>query len=223
MADNDQARATRWLGLSAAARVVGAHPSTLREWAERGLVTHIRTPGGHRRFALEDLHAFVVASTRASTALAPLDAATSGIADRALAQIHSGPMQAMPWHAAHSPREVERKREQGRRLLGLALHYVSRQSGRDNVLHEAEEIGGDYGRDAVADHLPLSETVQAFFFFRDSLIRATRPSGTPPGRFDDEDVRINHDLRVFLDAVFYAMLAAYEQTRFPSLPAERES
>ncbi len=199
----------RWLALSAAAAFVGVHPSTLRDWAERGLVAHLRTPGGHRRFSEADLRAFVESNRRASTALVPLAPMAQEIEARALRQIHSGVPADAQWRGAHDSTGLEHKREQGRRLLGLALQYVSRQSGREAVLGEAEEIGRDYGRDAVERRLSLPETVRAFYFFRDSLIRATRPS--PPGDpLDAEDVRIHTDLHIFLDAVFFAMLAAFE-------------
>jgi excisionase family DNA binding protein len=199
----------RWLTLSAAARFMGVHPSTLRDWAERGLVAYLRTPGGHRRFAEADLHAFVASNRHASLALVPLAPAAQDIEARTLRQIHSGVPTDAQWRGAHDPTGIEHKREQGRRLLGLALQFVSRQSGREVVLIEAEELGRDYGRDAALLQLPLPETVRAFYFFRDSLIRATRPSA-PGDPLDAEDARIHADLHTFLDVVFFAMLAAFE-------------
>jgi excisionase family DNA binding protein len=208
MGDGDRAP-EHWLTLSAAARFVGVHPSTLREWAERGIIAHLRTPGGHRRFAEADLRAFMAASRHAGTALVLLAPVAQEIEARTLRQIHTGVPTDAAWRGAHDATGIEHKREQGRRLLGLALQFVSRQSGRESVLAEAEEIGRDYGRDAVARRIPLPETVRAFYFFRDSLIQATRPSplGDP---LDAEDVRIHTDLHIFLDAVFFAMLAAFE-------------
>ena len=44
-----------------AARLIGCHQSTLSRWAERELIPHLRTPGGHRRFRRSDLEAFVAA------------------------------------------------------------------------------------------------------------------------------------------------------------------
>lgn len=211
MADEQSRASERWLTLSAAARYVGVHPSTLRDWAERGLVAHLRTPGGHRRFAEADLGAFVAANRHASVALVPLEPGVRELEDRTLRQIHHDVPPDAPWRGAHDPAGMEQKREQGRRLLGLALQYVSRQSGRATVVAEAEEIGREYGRDAVLRHISLPETVRAFAFFRDSLIRATRPTAAAIEQIDAEDVRIHHDLRVFLDVVFYAMLAAFEE------------
>ena len=217
MTDEADSATGRWLTLSMAANYVGVHSSTLREWAERGLVTHLRTPGGHRRFATSDLQAFVAANRHTSTVLVVLAPVVRDIEDRALQHIHSGALTTSPWHHAHDSGGIEQKREQGRRLLGLALHYVSRQTGREAVILEAEEIGRTYGRDAVARQISLPETVRAFYYFRDSITRATRPSVASAADIDAEDVRIHRDLRVFLDAVFYAMLAAFEESQHQAL------
>ena len=45
----------RLLNSGEAARILGIHQNTLRSWADRGLVPHLRTPTGYRRFAIEDL------------------------------------------------------------------------------------------------------------------------------------------------------------------------
>lgn len=46
---------TRLLSVSDAARMLGVSPSSLRAWAAAGLVPHVRTPGGHRRFEVQEL------------------------------------------------------------------------------------------------------------------------------------------------------------------------
>lgn len=43
------------LSVSAAARMLGVSPSSLRAWAAAGRVPHVRTPGGHRRFQRDEL------------------------------------------------------------------------------------------------------------------------------------------------------------------------
>ena len=46
---------TQLLSVSAAARLLGVSSSSLRAWAAAGRVPHVRTPGGHRRFELDEL------------------------------------------------------------------------------------------------------------------------------------------------------------------------
>ena len=45
----------RMLSVSSAARLLGVSPSSLRAWAAAGQVPHVRTPGGHRRFDVDQL------------------------------------------------------------------------------------------------------------------------------------------------------------------------
>jgi excisionase family DNA binding protein len=45
----------RLLSVSAAAKLLGVSSSSLRAWAAAGRVPHVRTPGGHRRFELDEL------------------------------------------------------------------------------------------------------------------------------------------------------------------------
>ena len=41
--------------MSVAAKLVGTHPQTLREYERRGLITPQRTDGGNRRYANNDI------------------------------------------------------------------------------------------------------------------------------------------------------------------------
>ncbi len=45
----------RLLTISEAANRLGVHQKTLRAWADKGLVAHIRTPTGYRRFDPADI------------------------------------------------------------------------------------------------------------------------------------------------------------------------
>ena len=45
----------RLLSISEAADRLGVHQKTLRAWADRGLIAHIRTPTGYRRFDPDDI------------------------------------------------------------------------------------------------------------------------------------------------------------------------
>ncbi len=44
-----------WLTLAEAVEELHAHESTVRRWADRGAIKTVRTPGGQRRFAREDV------------------------------------------------------------------------------------------------------------------------------------------------------------------------
>jgi excisionase family DNA binding protein len=46
----EPADGTALLSISQAAQLLGVHPQTLRAWADKGLVPHVRLPSGQRRF-----------------------------------------------------------------------------------------------------------------------------------------------------------------------------
>ncbi len=51
-----------WLTLGQAAKFLGVAQSTIRKWSDQGQVRAFYTPGGHRRFRLDDLQSFVDSS-----------------------------------------------------------------------------------------------------------------------------------------------------------------
>jgi excisionase family DNA binding protein len=61
LADMSTNRATSRLGLSTseAARHLGVSLSTVRRWSDAGHLRGYRTPGGQRRFTVEQLDAFL--------------------------------------------------------------------------------------------------------------------------------------------------------------------
>jgi hypothetical protein len=126
------------------------------------------------------------------------------------------------WHAAFNEAERAARRESGRRLLGLAIQFTSRRKGREAILDEARSIGREYGRDAVERGLSLVETTQALMFFRTVLISAARPGLSTQGKYDAEDVRIHRSLRQFLNQVFFAAMAGFENQVQARLPEQSE-
>ncbi len=45
----------RMLTVGQAADYIGVSPSSIRKWSDRGLIQAYRTPGGDRRFSIDDL------------------------------------------------------------------------------------------------------------------------------------------------------------------------
>lgn len=203
-----------WLTLGQAAEFLGVHPATLRRWADDGEVPCIRTPGGHRRFLEEGLHLFL--SGQAEPAH---DAPSAGL-ERSLVldtrrQLRSPEAREMSWHKAFREEDLADRRASGRRLLGLAIQFTSRSTGREAILTQARSIGNAYGRDAFARGLSVVDLTKAFLFFRESLIRSARPGLSERGRYDAEDVHIHRSLRQFLDEVLFATMAGYEEGLLP--------
>ena len=49
----------RLMSVGEAAAYLGVSPASLRKWSNSGLVPTYRTPGGQRRYSVEDLDAFM--------------------------------------------------------------------------------------------------------------------------------------------------------------------
>lgn len=207
----------RWLTLAEAARFLGVHPSTLRRWSDDGAIRCMRTPGGHRRFLEQDLHTFLEAREQPASP-STSDSFLQSMLQHTRREMSLERVEAQPWHAAFDESGRAARRESGQRLLGLALQYTLRATGREAILEEAQRIGREYGEDAVRRGLSLTDTVRALFFFRETLIRSARPGLTTRGQYDAEDVHIHSSLREFLDEVLFAALEGYESSWRPSLP-----
>jgi excisionase family DNA binding protein len=207
----------RWLTLSEAAQTLGVHATTLRRWADEGQIRCLRTPGGHRRFLEADLQTFVQAQMESGGPGAP-EGLERALVLRTRREMQSRVSAETPWRIAFDEAERAARRTSGRRLVGLAIQYTSRSTGREAILDEGRRMGREYGRDAAERGLSLVDTTRAFLFFREALIRSARPGLSTRGQYDAEDVHIHRSLREFLDQVFFAAMAAYEQHLNPALP-----
>jgi excisionase family DNA binding protein len=195
-----------WLSLAEASERLGVHQTTLRRWADAKQIPCFRTPGGHRRFRVDDLTAWMNARQTAVPS-APTPTAVQNVIGFTRHQMAERHVSESAWYVAFD-REGERQqmREMGRRLMGLAIHAgrVGRTQYRESVLDQGRRIGDMYGRQCAKHGVSLADTMRGFFFFRESLLRATRPD---PGTGD----QVNPErLRHFMNEVMYACLSGYE-------------
>ena len=199
----------RWLTVTQAARILGVHATTLRRWADDGDVRCLRTPGGHRRFLEDDVNAFLNAGGQPASSAAS-EALLQNVLLHTRQEMSLEKADVEPWHAAFDETSRTARQESGRRLVGLALQYTLRTTGRELVVKEGQRIGWEYGQDAAQRGLSIADTVRAFFFFRETFIRSARPGISSRGQYDAEEVHIHRSLREFLDHVFFAALEGYE-------------
>ena len=166
------------MSLGAVSKALGINDGTLRQWADRGRLPVYRTPGGHRRFLREDVEALMQES---SAAAFPSPAANSDSEDMALRRIRRKLSQLDPlqqtWLESFQAEGRDRMRLFGRRLLSLLLQ--SRLNGRGRrrgeTLSETHMLGHEYGSEMAARGVPLTDSVQAFLFFRQAVVEAVHP------------------------------------------------
>jgi excisionase family DNA binding protein len=141
--------------------LLGVPPTTVRRWADAGLLEVQRTPGGHRRFRRDSvlaLHRQVPGHAEPAPAAPPWTLDTAALAHQ-------------QWHAhLQSPAGAGRMRGLGQRLLGLLIQYLTRREDDARFLAEGREIGESYGLEAAQSAASLHDVVEAFLFFRSSFL-----------------------------------------------------
>ena len=203
----------RWLSLGAACQVVGVNGSTLRQWADSGLLQTFRTPGGHRRFLREDL----VTLLESRTVKRPADAAHQpSLSDRALRRIrrrlHEEQTGTPRWYEALDDTTLGRLRLFGRRLLDLTTEYLTQRRRRPELLEEVRLIGEEYGEEMARHHLPLRDVLETFLFFRHSLLDSVRESARRGAPYGEDVSQALQPAEAMADELLLAMADAYERS-----------
>ena len=166
------------MSLGAVSRALGINDATLRQWADRGRLPVYRTPGGHRRFLREDVEALVRERSNGSTAAAQQDndpeAPVLRRIRRNLSQID---MSKQTWLRSFQAEGRDRMRLFGRRLLSLLLQNPMNSTSRrrGETLSETHMLGHEYGSEMAARGVPLTDSVQAFLFFRQAVVETVPP------------------------------------------------
>lgn len=159
------------MSLGEVCRALEINEATLRQWADRGRLPVYRTPGGHRRFLREDVDALL--SRNQPTGTDPEDLALQRIR-RKLSQ---SDFAEQPWMASFQAEGRDRMRLFGRRLLSLLLRNdlegQSRRKGE--TMSETHMLGHEYGSEMAARGVPLTDSVQAFLFFRQAVVESVQP------------------------------------------------
>jgi len=202
---------TQWLALKEASDFLGVHFTTLRTWADNGDIPVFRTPGGHRRFSLDDLRRFL--SDRGSQLNAP---STRGLVELAVGRVREELQRATPmvqrWHYPLQGDAEQARRQRGQQLFVLAVSYVMKPGQRERLIESGRELGREYGQEAAQSGVGLAETGRAVQFFRSQLVNAVRheEGAVDP---DADDLRVQRLIDQFLDEVLYAVLDGYERAQ----------
>lgn len=161
-------RATGWVTLAAACRMLGVSPSTVRRWGDTGMVRTYLTPGGHRRFSQAGLEALLPdRPTSARPSLTDLGETPDRMArgyHRAAGTVPGR----MPWIAELEDDQRERFRGYGRDIVAALIAVLDTGDARqrDEHLRTAEDACAQYGRIARREGLPIVTTADLFLRFR---------------------------------------------------------
>ena len=166
---------TQWLSLRDACDLLQVSQVTLRHWADAGHLRVYRTPGGHRRFAREDLLALTQHQPDSHSPDTP-DKLEDAALRRIRRRLSHEEVARQSWYQSVEEEGRDRMRLFGRRLLSLLVQGLPprRASGRrQEVLAEALMLGHEYGSEMSERNVPLKDTVEAFIFFRTLVLDST--------------------------------------------------
>jgi excisionase family DNA binding protein len=205
----------RWLTINEACKLLGVDQSTLRRWSDAGKVPVFRTPGGHRRYAEDDLRALLGDGPRRQERPR---VSRQELADRSLSAYEEEYLRGARerrWFSAYSAATLEEHRKLGRRLIDLAVRYAAaapHSGDRPSLLIDAEQIGAHYGRAGASAGLTISETVEAYLYFRFPVVRAVMGMIEEEGLAAKRAARLFVEIGHFMDRVLVAAVQAHEAT-----------
>jgi excisionase family DNA binding protein len=153
-----------WLSLRQAAEMLGMHPATVRVWADRNELPSRRTSGGHRRFRRSDIEARL----RQETEQKPNPAAQlliQSVLGRIRFAFTDGTLNTLPWYQHFDEAARDAYRHLGRRVLDLLLRTITNGTHKDELRHEAVQLGIEYGTITCKSHVPVADAVRAFLYF----------------------------------------------------------
>lgn len=198
-----------WISLGAACRLLKVSESTLRQWADSGRIRSYRTPGGHRRFSREDLYALMEGTRPVPEGAAPItwnEAALRRIRRRLRASRGAHPS----WFDRMDDATRIRLRLFGHRLLELASQFIRQRRQRALLLEETRAVGEEYGAELARQGVPFTQVVEAYAFFRNTLVDTLLESATTPASRGEEVRQLWHQVNQVTDAVLHGMAQAYD-------------
>jgi excisionase family DNA binding protein len=201
---------SKWLALTQASKMLGIHPTTLRDWVDEGVIASFHTPGGHRRFAESDIQAFI-ATSKIGKPHCSIPVATK----RTLAQMHAKlkTTDAKPLLAAFNTKERIRHRELGRQLTAILVQHLTPNTHHDADSQNIREIGVQYSRECRAQRLPLTEAMRIFLFFSRAVTEAAVESPRLTGLPRQEILRVLKQFHEVLDAIHIAIIESYTEQK----------
>lgn len=196
-----------WLCLSEAAELLGVHTSTVRTWANQGLLPAHRTEGGHRRFRRDDIEMWM--HTRQNNGNIEFGVVAQNALKHMRLEISAGKLEQASWYQKLDAEARDQYRQSGRSLLLGLVDYLS-ASDTIEMDPEAQSLGYEYASRGNRYGLSSVDAVNAFLFFRnmmiDALVEFYRLAGV---RSPQAWAKMIKRTQIFTDAIMITLLDTY--------------
>ena len=157
-----------WLSLSDVARMLGVHSSTVRAWADQGVLPVYRTEGGHRRFLQDEINLWVQTS-RQKKEVDP-ERALRDVLKRIRFKIGENQLESEKWYQKLDNDARLKYRMSGKNLMQSLASYLSAEG--EDAIAEARSLGYEYASRGRRYGLSIIDATCAFLFFRNALLEA---------------------------------------------------
>jgi excisionase family DNA binding protein len=196
----------RWLSLSAAAKILGVHPSTVRLWSDKGTLPTHKTQGGHRRYNQDEISLWAKSNYKPSE-IEP-ERMMQEVIKNVRIQISEGHLQAEAWYQKLDEDARTQYRMGARSLFHGLMTYVATNGAEAES--EAYAIGYEYASRAHRYSLNYVDAARAFLFFRntliDSVIKVYHEANMPSG----QTAEIFGKIHTFTDDILISLLQTFQ-------------
>ncbi|MGD8405046.1 MAG: helix-turn-helix domain-containing protein [Anaerolineales bacterium] len=198
---------SNWLSLSAAAELLGVHPSTVRLWSDKGMLPVHRTKGGHRRYKRDEVMLWAQTAREVRT-VQPEDLMQSAVRNVRI-QVTEGRLEAESWYQKLDEEARSQYRQSSRSLFQGLMNFLA--STNEDADSEAFAVGYEYASRARRYNLSYVDATRAFMFFRNVLIESVMKvyseANIPSGKAWEKMLGKMH---TFTDQILISLLDTYQ-------------
>ncbi len=157
-----------WLSLSDVSKLLGVHPSTVRNWSDDGILPVHRTKGGHRRFLRSEVELWMQ-SQRVDVS-ADVDNVIQNALRGVRVQIDIEHLEKETWYQKLDTATREQYRSSWRTLLHGLVKSIADDEIAETI--EAETLGYEYAFRGWHHGLTYLEVAHALLYFKKILMDA---------------------------------------------------
>lgn len=197
-----------WLTLTQTAELLGVHPSTVRQWSDKGQIPVHRTEGKHRRYRRSEIDLWERANRQNQTA------GSENIVQHALKLIHikinEGLLESEAWYQKLDNEARMQYHKSGIVLVQGLGNYISCNDDKE-AKAEALSLGYEYASRGHRYGLNHVEATRAYLFFRNLLLDAMVSAyWTSNIHGDSAWQELLHKFHAFTDQIMLSLLETYE-------------